>query len=41
VTIFFVFAFVLLEPPLNNHQTIGFVLVTAWLTYIAYTKNKV
>ncbi len=41
VTIFFVFAFVLLEPPLNNHQTIGFVLVTAWLTYIAYSKNKV
>ncbi len=41
VTIFFVFAIVLLEPPLNNHQTIGFVLVTAWLTYIAYTKNKV
>ena len=41
VTIFFVFAFMLLEPPLNNHQTIGFVLVTAWLAYIAYTKNKV
>ena len=41
VTIFFVFAFVLLEPPLNNHQTIGFVLVTTWLAYIAYSKNKV
>ena len=41
VTIFFVFAFVLLEPPLNNHQTIGLALATAWLTYIAYTKNKV
>jgi len=41
VTIFFVFAFMLLEPPLNNHQTIGLALATAWLTYIAYTKNKV
>jgi len=41
VTIFFVFAIVLLEPPLNNHQTIGFVLTTAWLAYIAYSKNKV
>jgi len=41
VTIFFVFAIVLLEPPLNNHQTIAFVLTTAWLAYIAYSKNKV
>ena len=41
VTIFFVFAFVLLEPPLNNHQTIGLALATAWLAYIAYSKNKV
>jgi len=41
VTIFFVFAIMLLEPPLNNHQTIGFVLATAWLAYIAYSKNKV
>ncbi len=41
VTIFFIFAFVLLEPPLNNHQTISLALATAWLAYIAYTKNKV
>ena len=41
VTIFFVFAIMSLEPPLNNHQTVAFVLSTASLAYIAFSKNKV
>jgi len=41
MTIFFVFALVALEPPLNNHQTIGLTIVTAWLAYMAYSKKRV
>jgi len=41
VTIFFVFAMIALSSPLNNHQTIGLAFATAWLAYIAYSKNKV
>jgi len=41
MTIFFVFALVALEPPLNNHQTIGFAFATAWLAYMAYSKKRV
>lgn len=41
VTIFFVFARVALAPPLNNHQTIGLAIATAWLAYIAFIKNRV
>ena len=41
VTCFFVFGIVAQVPPLNNHQTVGFAMVTAWLTYIAFSKNRV
>ena len=41
VTIFLLFAFVALAPPTNNHQTIGLALTTAWLAYIAVSKNRV
>ena len=41
MTIFFVFALVALEPPLNNHQTIGFAFATAWLACVAYRKKRV
>ena len=41
VTIFFVFAIVGLAPPLNNHQTLGLALSTAWLAFIAHNKNRV
>jgi uncharacterized membrane protein YphA (DoxX/SURF4 family) len=40
-TIFFLFAWLVLDPPANNHQTISLALVSAWLTYIAFTKNRI
>jgi len=30
-----------LEPPLKNHQSLGMAITTAWLEYIAFTKNKI
>ena len=41
VTIFLIFALVAFAPPTNNHQTIGLALTTAWLAYIAVSKNRV
>lgn len=41
VTVFFVFAGLMLGPPANNHQTIGLATVTAWLAFIAFSKRKV
>ena len=41
VTIFFVFAILSLDPPINNHQTIGLAIATAWLAYIAFNKKRV
>jgi len=41
VTIFFVFARMALAPPLNNHQTTGLAIATAWLAYIAFRKKRV
>lgn len=41
VTIFFVFAILSLAPPINNHQTIGLAIATAWLAYIAFNKKRV
>jgi len=41
VTAFLLFAFVALAPPTNNHQTIGLALLTGWLTYNAFSKNRV
>jgi len=41
VTIFLLFAFIVLAPPTNNHQTIGLALTTGWLAYIAVSKNRV
>ncbi|RMF31073.1 MAG: hypothetical protein D6752_02900, partial [Candidatus Nitrosothermus koennekii] len=36
-SIFFIIAKSILEPPLNNYQSIGFVLISIWL----FIKNKV
>ena len=41
VTVFLVFARIALDPPINNHQTVGLALATAWLAYIAFSKNRV
>ncbi len=41
VTVFFVFARLMLGPPANNHQTIGLAITTAWLTFVAFSKRKV
>jgi len=39
-TIFFAFAIMALEPPLNNHQTLGLIITTAWLVVINYRKSN-
>lgn len=41
LTTFLVFAVFFLEPPLKNHQSLGMAITTAWLAYIAFTKNKI
>ena len=38
-TIFLILVMMLLDPPANNHQTLGFAFSTAWLTYIVSTKK--
>ncbi len=40
VTVFFVFARLMLGPPSNNHQTIGLAFATAWLAFVTFGKRK-
>ena len=40
-TAFFIFVVLALDPPSNNHQTVGLAIITAWLGYLAFTKKIV
>ena len=37
---FFVVAYTLLAPPLNNYQSIGLAIASAWLAYVAIVKQR-
>ena len=37
---FFVVAFIFLAPPLNNYQSIGLAIASAWLAYVAIMKQR-
>jgi hypothetical protein len=39
-TVFLISAVTVLDPPVNNHQSIGIAFSTAWLTYIFFTKRQ-
>lgn len=41
LTIFLLFAIMAFAPPINNHQTLGLAITTAWLAYISIRKNRV
>lgn len=36
---FFVLAYILLAPPLNNYQSIGLAIASAWLVYVAIQRR--
>lgn len=36
---FFVIAFLILAPPLNNYQSIGLAIISSWLAYLALNKK--
>lgn len=41
-TIFLIYAMIVLDPPVNNHQSVGLALSTAWLAYLGFkVKNNV
>lgn len=40
MTIFLISATILLDPPANNHQSIGLAFSTGWLAYLGFIKRK-
>jgi len=41
LTFFLLIAIMAFAPPINNHQTLGLAITTAWLAYISIRKNRV
>lgn len=39
-TLFLISATILLDPPANNHQSIGLAFSTGWLAYLGFIKRK-
>lgn len=39
-TIFLIYAMVLMDPPVNNHQSLGLALTTGWLAYVGLREKK-